>query len=73
MFPACVTFVGLARGYAALGDTRNPVANWEIAIKNIPENQKVNLPVYEQTLKALREKRLRQRVENLELGRRLPR
>jgi hypothetical protein len=28
----------------------------EIAIKNIPENQKVNLPVYEQPLKALKEK-----------------
>jgi DUF2911 family protein len=51
-----VTSVGLARGYTALGDTRNAIANWEIAIKNIPENQKVNLPVYEQALKALREK-----------------
>jgi len=28
----------------------------EIAIENIPENQKVNLPVYEQALKALKEK-----------------
>lgn len=37
-------------------DTRNAIANWEIAIKNIPENQKVNLPVYEQALKALKEK-----------------
>jgi hypothetical protein len=51
-----VTYVGLARGYAALGDTRNAIANWEIALKNIPENQKVNLPVYEQALKALRDK-----------------
>lgn len=51
-----VTYVGLARGYAALGDTRNAIANWEIAIRNIPENQKINLPVYEQALKALREK-----------------
>jgi len=51
-----VTFVGLARGYTALGDIRNAIANWEIALKNIPENQKVNLPVYEQALKALREK-----------------
>jgi len=51
-----VTYVGLARGYTALGDTRNAIANWEIAIKNIPENQKINLPVYEQALKALREK-----------------
>ncbi len=51
-----VTYVGLARGYTAVGDTRNAIANWEIAIKNIPENQKINLPVYEQALKALREK-----------------
>jgi tetratricopeptide (TPR) repeat protein len=52
-----VTYVGLARGYAALGDTEHAIANWEIAIKNIPENQKVNLPVYEQALEALKEKR----------------
>src|SRR3954451_7895321 len=51
-----VTYVGLARGYAAIGDTQNAIANWEIAIKNIPDNQKPNLPTYEQTLKALREK-----------------
>jgi len=51
-----VTYVGLARGYTALGDTRNAIANWEIAIKNIPESQRVNLPAYEQALKALREK-----------------
>ena len=50
-----VTYVGLARGYTAVADTRNAIANWEIAIKNIPENQKVNLPVYEQALKALKE------------------
>src|SRR5262245_65247 len=53
---AFVTYVGLARGYTALGDTKNAIANWEIALKNIPENQKVNLPVYEQALKALKEK-----------------
>ena len=52
-----VTFVGLARGYTALGDTKNAIANWEIALKNVPENQKVNLPVYERALGALREKR----------------
>jgi hypothetical protein len=51
-----VTYVGLARGYTALGDVKNAIANWETALKNIPENQKVNLPVYEQALKALKEK-----------------
>jgi hypothetical protein len=39
-----------------MGDTKNAIANWEIAIRNIPESQKVNLAVYEQALKALRER-----------------
>ena len=26
-----VTYVGLARGYAAMGDTKNAIANWETA------------------------------------------
>jgi hypothetical protein len=51
-----VTYVGLARGYTAMGDTKKAIANWEIALKNVPENQKPNLPVYEQALKALKEK-----------------
>lgn len=51
-----VTYVGLARGYTAIGDTKNAIANWELAIRNIPENQRPNLPVYEQALKALRAK-----------------
>jgi tetratricopeptide (TPR) repeat protein len=50
-----VTYVGLARGYTALGDKVNAIANWETALKNIPENQKPNLPVYERALKALKE------------------
>ena len=51
-----VTYVGLARGYTALDDTKNAIANWEIALANIPENQKPNLPVYQQAMKALKEK-----------------
>jgi hypothetical protein len=53
-----VTYVGLARGYTAIGDIRNAISNWEIAIKNIPDDQKPNLPAYEQALKALKEKGL---------------
>jgi len=49
-----VTYVGLARGYTAVGDKKNAIANWEIALRNIPENQKRNLPVYEQALRALK-------------------
>jgi len=51
-----VTYVGLARGYTALGDVKSAIANWEIALANIPESQKQNLPVYMQALKALKEK-----------------
>lgn len=48
------TYVGLARGYAAVGDKKNAVKNWEIAIKNIPENQKTFLPTYQEELKKLK-------------------
>jgi len=51
-----VTYVGLARAYTAAGDTTNAIANWELAIRNIPDGQKPNLPVYEKALKALKEK-----------------
>jgi hypothetical protein len=50
-----VTYVGLARGYTALGDRKSAIANWEIALRNVPDNQKVNLPVYEKALKALKD------------------
>jgi tetratricopeptide (TPR) repeat protein len=48
------TFVGLARGFTAVGDTKNAIKNWEIAIKNIPENQKPNIGLYEAELKKLK-------------------
>jgi len=48
------TYVGLARGYTALGDKKNAIKNWEIAIKNIPENQKANVGFYEEELKKLK-------------------
>ncbi len=48
------TFVGLARGYTALGDKKNAIKNWEIAIKNLPEDQKGNLGAYEAELKKLK-------------------
>ncbi len=49
------TYVGLARGYTAVGDKKNAIKNWETAIKNLPENQKANLPSYEGELKKLKE------------------
>jgi tetratricopeptide (TPR) repeat protein len=48
-------YVGLARGYTAMGDTKNAIKNWELAIKNLPENQKANVTFYEGELKKLRE------------------
>jgi tetratricopeptide (TPR) repeat protein len=49
------TYVGLARGYTAIGDKKNAIKNWEIAIKNVPENQKNFLNVYQEELKKLKE------------------
>src|SRR3954469_2291481 len=43
---AFVTYVGLARRYTAIGDKKNAIANWEIALRNLPENQKQNLQIY---------------------------
>jgi tetratricopeptide (TPR) repeat protein len=48
------TYVGLARGYAAIGDKKNAIKNWEIAIKNIPEDQKSNLDYYKGELEKLK-------------------
>ena len=49
-----VTYVGLARGFTALGDRKSAIANWEIAIRNIPDSQRQNLPIYEKALQALK-------------------
>jgi tetratricopeptide (TPR) repeat protein len=48
------TYVGLARGYTAVGDKKNAIKNWEAAIKNLPEDQKQNLKFYEDELKKLK-------------------
>ena len=48
------TYVGLARGYTAVGDKKNAIKNWEVAIKNLPENQKQNAALYEAELKKLK-------------------
>jgi len=51
---AFTTYVGLARGYTATGDKKNAIKNWEIAIKNLPENQKGSLKAYEAELTKLK-------------------
>ena len=49
------TNVGLARGYTSLSDKKNAIKHWELAIKNIPENQKGNVGLYEGELKKVKE------------------
>ena len=51
------TYVGLGRGYAAVGDVKNAIKNWEIAIKNIPEDQKQYMNFYEAELNKLKEQK----------------
>lgn len=51
------TFVGLARGYTAVGDKKNAIKNWEMAIKNAPDSQKAFMNVYEAELKKLKEQK----------------
>lgn len=48
------TYAGLARGFTALGDKANAIKNWEIALRNVPEEQKANLPTYEKALEDLK-------------------
>jgi tetratricopeptide (TPR) repeat protein len=49
------TFVGLARGYAAVGNKKEAIKSWETALKNIPEDQKSNTALFEAELKKLKE------------------
>jgi tetratricopeptide (TPR) repeat protein len=49
------TFVGLARGYTAVGNTKEAIKNWEIALKNVPQGQEANRGVWEGELKKLKE------------------
>src|SRR5436305_1052051 len=45
----------LARGYTAVGDKSNAIANWEIVLRNIPANLKAQTSNYEGALKKLKE------------------
>jgi tetratricopeptide (TPR) repeat protein len=49
------TSVGLARGYTAVGNKNEAIKNWEMALKNIPENQKSNTSAFEEELKKLKQ------------------
>jgi predicted Zn-dependent protease len=49
------TSLGLARGYTALGDKKNAIANWEIVLQNVPANMINRTATYEAALKKLKE------------------
>jgi len=46
--------IGLARGYTAMGDKKNAIKHWELAIKNIPADQKQYQPQFEAQLTKLK-------------------
>ena len=47
--------LGLARGYTAVGDKKNAIANWEIVVQNVPANFSSRTATYQATLKKLKE------------------
>ena len=49
------THLGLARGYTAMGDKNNAIANWEIVLRNIPPNMISRTSAFEAALKKLKE------------------
>jgi hypothetical protein len=49
------TYLGLARGYTALNDKKNAIANWEIVLRNLPPSMANRAAGFEATLKKLRE------------------
>jgi tetratricopeptide (TPR) repeat protein len=51
------TYLGLARGYTATGDKKSAIANWEIALRNVPPNLTANVPSFQKALQALKEGR----------------
>jgi tetratricopeptide (TPR) repeat protein len=48
------TYVGMARGNAAVGNRKEAIKYWELVLKNLPENQKANKGAYEDELKKLK-------------------
>lgn len=47
-------YVGLARGYTALGDRKRAIQSWEFALRNLPPGQAANRARFEQALQALK-------------------
>ena len=49
------THLGLARGYAAVGDKKNAIVHWENVLRNIPPNMSNRTAAFEEALKKLKE------------------
>jgi len=49
------TALGMARGYTAVGDKKNAIANWDVVLQNIPPNLSNRKAAYETALKKLKE------------------
>ncbi|HEX3702014.1 MAG TPA: DUF2911 domain-containing protein, partial [Vicinamibacterales bacterium] len=47
------TYLGLARGFTAVGDRASAIKNWETALRHVPDSQKTNVSAFEQALRAL--------------------
>lgn len=50
-----IPYVGLARGYTAIGDRENAIKSWEMVLRNVPDNFKAQIPRYQAALKKLKE------------------
>lgn len=49
------TLVGLARGYTAIGNKKEAIKNWELALQNVPEEQKANIPTFKKEVEKLKQ------------------
>lgn len=49
------TFLGLARGYTAVGAKEKAISSWETAIHNVPPNLAARVPAFQKALQALKE------------------
>ncbi|HWA33704.1 MAG TPA: DUF2911 domain-containing protein [Cyclobacteriaceae bacterium] len=47
------TQLGLARSYAAVGDKKNAIKSWKLALQHVPPSQKQRVPQFESELKKL--------------------
>ena len=50
-----IPYIGLARGYTAIGDKENAIKSWETVLLNVPDNFKAQIPRYQAALKKLKE------------------